>query len=222
MTQDLIKGAESFKHYHYEQDNDLMKELVEAGQNPKYFIISCIDSRCNPGTIFRAKPGSFFAHKAMGAIVRPYHKGTALAAALQFALDYNNVEHIIVLGHTKCGAMKALAEGLDDPEISSFINVAKHALTKAQACSHNHDEILEITEKEAILESTENLKQYPSVKKALAENRVTVKSWQFDIETGNVLEFNDDTKEFEIITNKGRHEDCRTADTSPIMKEGQE
>ena len=164
MTKDLLAGLKAFKHYHYEQNNDLMSVLTTEGQNPDYFIISCIDSRCNPSTIFRAKPGSFFAHKAMGAIVRPYHQGTALAAALQFAIKYNNVKTIIVLGHTQCGAVKALAEGLDDPEISSFISVAKHGLEKAQTCCTSPDDVLARTEQEVVLESTNNLKNYPSVK----------------------------------------------------------
>lgn len=209
MTQDLIDGLQSFKHYHYEQDNDLMSDLVQTGQDPKYFIISCIDSRCNPGTIFRARPGIFFAHKAMGAIVRPYQKGTALAAALQFALNYNNVETVIVLGHTQCGAMKALVEDIEDPEISSFINVAKHALEKSKSCCTNHDDIIAMTEKEAILESVENLKQYPSVAKALEEKRIEVKAWQFDIKTGDLLEYDEQAENFKTLTTKTVKEDSR-------------
>ncbi|HPD82737.1 MAG: carbonic anhydrase [Alphaproteobacteria bacterium] len=210
MTQDLIDGVKSFKHYHYEGDHELMADLVKEGQDPKYFIISCIDSRCNPGTIFRAQPGIFFAHKAMGAIVRPYHQGTALAAALQFALNYNNVTTVIVLGHTQCGAIQALANDIDDPEISSFISVARHGLEKAKACCTNHNEILSKTEKEVILESTENLKSYPSVAKALAENRVKIKSWQFNMKTGDLLEYSDKTKKFEILTtNTTTAEDSR-------------
>lgn len=209
MTKDLIDGAEEFKHYHYEGDEGLMTELVTSGQDPKYFIISCIDSRCNPGTIFRAKPGIFFAHKAMGAIVRPYKKGTALAAALQFALNYNKVETIIVLGHTQCGAIQALVNNIDDPEISSFISVAKHGLEKAKACCDNEDEIVAQTEHNAIRESTDNLKAYPSVAKALEENRVAVKSWQFDMTNGDLLEYNEATDQFEIITNNTNIEDNR-------------
>ena len=207
MTQDLISGVQSFKHHYYSRDNGLMSNLVEAGQDPKYFIISCIDSRCNPGTIFRAQPGIFFAHKAMGAIVRPYHTGTALAAALQFAINYNKVETIIVLGHTECGAIKALAEDIDDPEISSFIDVAKQGLEKAKKCSVNDEEILTITEKETVLKSVDNLKSYPSVAKALEEKRITVKSWLFDIKTGDLLEHDNTTNQFEIKTarhSKGR------------------
>ena len=209
MTDELIKGAAEFKRYHYEGDENLMSRLVAQGQSPRYFIISCIDSRCNPGTIFRARPGVFFAHKAMGAIVRPYKQGTALAAALQFALDYNKVEIIIVLGHTQCGAIKALAEDIEDEEIASFVSVARHGLEKAKACCSSHDEIIAQTERETVLESTENLKSYPAVARALKEGRAQVKSWQFDMMTGDLLEYNEEAKDFKIITPTTQVEDSR-------------
>jgi len=199
MTDELVKGFENFKRYQYDGEDGLMPRLVEDGQAPKYFIISCIDSRSNPGVIFRAQSGTFFAHKAMGAIVRPYKQGTALAAALQFALNYNEVDTIIVLGHTGCGAVQALAENLDDPEIASFINVAKNALAKAQACCSGHDEILARTEQETVLESIENLNSYPSVQKALEEKKVN----------GALLEHNSNTQNFEIINNNNQTEDSR-------------
>ncbi|PCI56935.1 MAG: hypothetical protein COB36_01300 [Alphaproteobacteria bacterium] len=209
MTQDLIKGLEAFKRDQYsDAGENLMPRLVKEGQSPKYFIISCIDSRSNPSTIFRTQPGSFFAHKAMGAIVRPYKQGTALSAALQFALNHNNVKQIIVLGHTNCGAIQALVENLDDPEISSFINVVKDALTKAQTCCNEHNKIIARTEQEVVLESVENLKNYPSVKQALQEKRVTISPWIFDMEEGNLLEHNTNSNEFEIIsTNEPIKED---------------
>lgn len=212
MTDELIKGLLSFKRYHYDSDGGMMSDLVVEGQDPRYFIISCIDSRCNPGTIFRAKPGTFFAHKAMGAIVRPYKQGTALAAALQFAINYNNVEKIIVLGHTKCGAVKALVENVDDPEISSFITVAQHGLERAKeihgkACSH--DDLHRHAEEQIVLESTENLKEYPSVAQALKEGKIEVKSWIFDLEHGDLLEHDQQSNQFKLISNIEKTEDCR-------------
>ena len=209
MTQDLIDGAEDFKFYHYHQDNEIMPYLAANGQDPKYFIISCIDSRCNPGTIFRAQPGIFFSHKAMGAIVRPYQQGTALAAGLQFAINHSTIDTVIVLGHTQCGAVKALAEKLEDPEITSFVNVAEHAHDRAEACATTPEEILNRTEEEVIIESMENLKQYPSVKAAYAENRIQLKTWQFDIKTGNLREYDEDTKTFKTLTTKNTAADSR-------------
>ena len=203
-TNELIEGFERFRKEGYEGDHAIMPQLVENGQAPDYFVISCIDSRSNPGTVFNAAPGTFFAHNAMGAIVRPYKKGTALAAALQFALEHNNVKEVIVLGHTGCGAIKALVEKIDDEEILSFVEVAKAGLERAQkncsAIQCSHDELLRHTEEQIVLASAENLKTYPSVAKALSENRVTIRSWLFDMSHGALLEHCTDAKEFTPIT----------------------
>lgn len=203
MANKLLEGFKKFRKDAYGHPDALMPQLVKDGQTPDYFIISCIDSRGNPGTIFRPEPGTFFAHKAMGAIVRPYKKGTALAAALQFALNYNDVKEIIVLGHTGCGAVKALVEKLDDEEISSFVEVAKVGLHRAEErCgdSCTHEELLRHTEEEIVLESMRNLKSYPSVYVALSEERLTIKGWLFDMTKGQILEYNQDKKEFIEIT----------------------
>ena len=202
MTQDLIKGFKDFKKHHYSSDQSLMPALYNKGQDPKYFIISCIDSRCHPATLFQAQPGTFFAHKVMGAIVPPYKQGTALAAALQFALNYNNVDTIIILGHTQCGAVKALVNNLDDSEITSFVQIARQAQDKVEHCCHSPDEIIRHTEQEIILHSADNLKKYPSVTKALDEKRAVIKKWQFDMKTGDVLEYSESTKSFENISNQ--------------------
>lgn len=204
MAHSLLKGFKLFRKDNYEGKSPIMKRLVEEGQSPDYFIISCIDSRSNPGTIFRPEPGTFFAHKAMGAIVRPYKKGTALAAALQFALMHNNtVKEIIVLGHTGCGAIKAMVEKIDDEEISSFVNVAQEGLENAKTrCGNSctHDELLRHSEEEIVLLSAENLKSYPSVAKALEENRVIIRPWLFNMESGDLLQYSPDFKEFVPLT----------------------
>ena len=200
MTDTLIEGFKTFKQNTYKGSDPLMPSLIKEGQNPKYFIISCIDSRSNPGTIFNTPPGAFFAHKAMGAIVRPYKQGTGLSAALHFALNYNEVDTVIIMGHTQCGAVQALAEKLDDDEISSFINVAKNALKRAEACCSEHSEVLARTEKEVVLESLNNIKEYPSVANALAEKRVTVKGWVFDMKEAAILEYKDASETFENIS----------------------
>lgn len=203
MVKQLIDGFKEFVEKEYTHHMGTMEELVAKGQDPDYFIISCIDSRSNPGTIFHPKPGTFFAHKAMGAIVRPYKKGTALAAGLQFALDYNKVREIIILGHTGCGAIAALISGLKDEEISEFLNVAEKSLDEAKhkcgpTCSsealHRH------TEEQIVLQSAKNLAGYPSVARALADGRVHIRPWLFDMENGALLEYDEDKKEFKEIT----------------------
>ncbi len=202
MPHDLIKGFKAFKKTMYEgEESSLMQELVRDGQDPDYFIISCIDSRAHPGIILKAKPGTFFAHKSMGAIVRPYEQGTTLAAALQFAINYNNVSKLIVLGHTGCGAVRALIDGLEDEEITSFVKVAQNGLKKAKICSeHDNGDLARHTEEQIILQSVENLKSYPSVKAALDKGNITIKPWLFEMEQGSLLEYNEQDQQFKTIT----------------------
>jgi carbonic anhydrase len=210
MVHSLLKGFDSFRKDNYE-GNTLMKRLVKEGQSPDYFIISCIDSRAVPGTIFRAEPGTFFAHKSMGTIVRPYTKGSSLAAALQFALIHNKVKEIIVLGHTGCGAVKALINNIDDDEISSFINVAQKGLERARSrCGSTctHGELLGSAEEEIVLLSVENLKSYPSVAAALAEGRVNIRPWIFNMELGELFHYDDDSKKFVSLTTHKKSENA--------------
>lgn len=199
MTERLIEGFYAFRKKEYESGAASMPKLVEDGQDPEYFIISCIDSRTNPGTIFQSRPGTFFAHKSMGAIVRPYKKGTALSAALQFALHYLHVKKIIILGHTGCGAVKALVENLQDEEIASFVAVAQKSLQRAKqkkACKQHHDNLFRHAEEEIIIMSRENLLTYPSVQKALREGKTEIKCWLFEMEGGNLLEYDEKVQSF--------------------------
>lgn len=192
ITDILLSGFKRFRKDNYEGRNPLMPRLIAQGQSPSHFIISCIDSRSDPVTIFYPAPGTFFTHKAMGAIVRPYKKGSALSAALQFALVHNDVKQIIILGHTGCGAIKGMVDTINDEEISSFLEVAQEGLKKArQNCGipcQPHD-LLRKAEEQIVLESTENLKYYPSVRNALANGSVVIKSWLFDMGRGNLLEY---------------------------------
>lgn len=204
MTKNLIEGFSEFYESEYKGQEASMPDLVKHGQNPDYFIISCIDSRSNPATIFRSPPGTFFGFKAMGAIVRPYKKGTALAAALQFALTIMKVPNLIVVGHTQCGAVKALVDNTDDEEIASFMEVAQCCLHQAEeivSAEAGEEGLLRATEEQIVLASVENLKTYPAVSTALSENRLNLRGWLFDMTHGQLLEHDAEANSFIPIYN---------------------
>ncbi|MCB1650415.1 MAG: hypothetical protein KDI46_00005 [Alphaproteobacteria bacterium] len=209
MVQELLKGFRKFREEEYEGAKASMPRLAREGQSPSYFIISCIDSRTNPGTIFRPAPGTFFASKAMGAIVLPYQQGSALSAALKFVIEYNKIHELIILGHTDCGAIKSLISGIDDEDISRFLNIAQTGLTRArEKCATCSSENLQRrTEEEIVLQSIENLKTYPSVAKALEEKRIRLRPWIFDMENGELFEYCENAKEFKPITHNEKHEE---------------
>lgn len=209
MTDKLIQGFENrFRPKAYEGEKPLMPELVSYGQKPEYFVVSCADSRSDPGTIFDAQPGVFFGFKAIGAIVRPYKTGTALAASLQFAINTLQIKKIILLGHTHCGAIKALHDNTDDPEIKEFIDVAHDAMDQAREIAdktpqiETQEDLLRLAEEQVLLASAENLKSYPSVRDALAEDRVKIESWIFDMEHGHMFRYANRSGKFEAVSGK--------------------
>ncbi len=199
MTDKLLEGFEKrFLPKAYGDKGALMPELVEYGQQPDYMIISCADSRSDPGIIFDANPGIFFGFKAVGAIVRPYKPGTALAASLQYALHYLKIPNLILVGHTHCGAVKALHDNIEDTELSGFMDVMHDAMDKARqiACpietEQNHcdeETLLREAERQVLNLSAENLLGYPAVKKAVEENRVTIERLIFDMSEGAILRY---------------------------------
>jgi carbonic anhydrase len=201
MTKDLVDGFNRWRDEAYKGVDPEILRLAKEGQNPDHIIISCIDSRTDPARILDSKPGQFFGFKAMGAIVRPHQQGTNLSASLHFAIEHMKVPSIVLMGHTQCGAIKALVEEIEDPEINSFVSVARAGLEEAKKLQPNsHDGLLRMTEQQVVLQSMQNLHGYPAVKKAVHEDRLTIKGWVFDLEGGNLLEFNEASGVFEPIT----------------------
>ncbi len=116
------------------------------------------------------------------------------------------VKNVIVVGHTQCGAVQALADQTQDEEISSFIDVTQHCVHRAKDIvgpDVPQDDLLRATEEQIVLESLRNLKGYPSVSLALSENRLTMMGWIFDMKHGQLLEYAPETKRFAPICMPG-------------------
>lgn len=200
MPDDLLRGFERFRKEAYFDERSIMQDLVEKGQNPNCFVISCIDSRCNPATIFKSSPGKFFTFNAMGAIVRPYETGTALSAGLQFGIEHKNIEYIILMGHTGCGAIEALVDNLEDEEIGSFITVAQQGLENAKKITQDGGNLYRIAEEQILLESRKNLQTYPVVQSAVAAGTVKIVTWLFDMHHGQIFEYDEDKDDFILVS----------------------
>ena len=114
----LISGYRVFMGDRFEKESLRYRELAERGQKPRYLLIGCCDSRCAPEVIFDAGPGEIFVLRNVANLVPPYTPNSdfhGTSAALEFAVMGLRVEHIVVLGHARCGGVKAFAESVADP-----------------------------------------------------------------------------------------------------------
>src|SRR4030095_7767632 len=85
-------------------------EKIAEDQRPHTLFIGCVDSRVTPAMLTGTHPGELFVVRCLGAIVVP-PGGSALggeAAAIEYAVGVLGVRNIVVCGHSRCGAVKAV------------------------------------------------------------------------------------------------------------------
>ena len=85
-------------------DPDFFAER-DSSQEPHFLWIGCSDSRVPAETLTGAMPGEMFVHRNIGNQV--WETDLNLLSVLQYAVDVLKVQHVIICGHTNCGALKA-------------------------------------------------------------------------------------------------------------------
>lgn len=146
-------------------------------------VHTCIDSRCQPTLVLNLEPGEMFRSTAVGATIPKYGTDIALHAETNIGFPlkrFENVKNIIVMGHSDCGAMKALYEALsenidldtkENPELrmilSAFegkdplLNTLREAIQTAKAQNLPKEQIFEQLSQIMVIQSMQNLMDYP-------------------------------------------------------------
>lgn len=206
---DLIDGYHRFLSGHYPEEAELYRSLAESGQSPKTMIIACCDSRVDPAAIFNAGPGRLFVVRNVANLVPPFepngdYHGTS--AAVEFAVLSLEVENILVMGHGRCGGIRAFLEGLHEkPREYSFIDSWMSLLNPARAealrdCDGQPVEVQQrALEHASIRHSIENLKTFPFVKERLDDGRLRLMGAFFDIAEGRLMTLNQESGRFEVV-----------------------
>ena len=114
----ILNGVLRFQQDDFPREREYFEHLAAKPQRPKALFITCSDSRVLAELITQSQPGDLFVVKNVGNIVPPAGVTGATnstAAAIEFAVTTLNVSDIVVCGHTQCGAMTALLEGVPQP-----------------------------------------------------------------------------------------------------------
>ena len=106
----LSRRYHGWKATSYAENRSWYRRLAEGGQHPRAMVISCCDSRVHVTSIFGADQGEFFIHRNIANLVPPYEpdgEPHGTSATVEFAVTSLKVAHLIVLGHSSCGGVKA-------------------------------------------------------------------------------------------------------------------
>ncbi len=196
--QRLIEGYRRFRETAFRENRALYGALVSQGQAPRAMVIGCSDSRVDPAILFGTEPGEIFVVRNVANLVPPYapsldHHSTS--AALEFAVRSLEVEHVIVLGHARCGGIAALLDSsgaLGGDFIRPWMQIAaparERALAEARAGGSDPQRCCE---HEAIKVSLANLESFPWVAERVRAGRLQLHGWYFDLATGELLRCSD-------------------------------
>jgi carbonic anhydrase len=187
---DLLLRLRDFHSDYFPRNQQRFQDLVAHGQHPKTLFIGCSDSRLVPYLLTGAAPGDLFLVRNVGALVPPYDGSHGLhgtTAAIEFAVLSLKVEHIIICGHSHCGAIKAAYEGVPDEAVAltAWLKLVDEALLPVQPGS----EALRRTEQRAVVLQLERLMDYPFVRRAVEAGRLSLHGWHYVIEDGEVHVF---------------------------------
>lgn len=206
---ELIAGYRRFHQKYFDQDRQLFQRLTHQGQTPRVMLVACCDSRVDPAIITDCDPGDLFVVRNVANLVPPcegsggYH-GTS--AALEFAVRYLKVEHVIVMGHARCGGIRALIDDVGHHEdagqfITPWMSIAEEARREVAVAlpQATPAEQAAACERAALRISLQNLMSFPFVREAIEAGRLDVHGWYFDIESGELLRCDPKSSRFERV-----------------------
>lgn len=209
--QRLVEGYQEFREEYLGKQFEAYRRWAANTQYPKAMMIACSDSRVNPAILTHAGLGDIFMVNNVANLVPPYREGGkshhSTSAAIEYAVNHLAIEHIIVMGHSGCGGIRALMQGEteDSREDYSFIRpwmeivveakdrVQKelwHLSLEQQACA---------CERESLLVSLNNLLTFPRVKREVLAKNLELHAWHFDIGAGEVSAYSYEKECFEPL-----------------------
>jgi len=204
----VISGVAKFQKEVYPSKETTFRKLAE-GQNPEVLFITCADSRIDPNLVTQTDPGELFICRNAGNIVPPHSNETGgMTASIEFAVAALGVSHIVVCGHTDCGAVKGAInpEKLDSlPHVREWLGhcraateVVKERCGEDQLCL---DHLEAVTQENVVLQM-QHLRTHPAVAAKIATGRVALHGWIYNIKTGGVTCYNEESGEFEPMDSR--------------------
>jgi len=195
-----------FRHRHFEPNVEQYEELAAYGQAPDVMVISCCDSRVDPETIFSAMPGELFVMRNVANLIPPFETGGTyhgVSAAIEFAVLNLRVRHLVVMGHSGCGGVKAAldreaARETEGQFITRWMSMLEEARLTVLA-SHQGASRKEMTaalEREGIKTSIRNLRTFPFIGALEGKGRLALHGAYFDIATGQLAVLNESSGQF--------------------------
>lgn len=216
----FVKGFSKFQKKYFAGEDSIF-DTLRQGQSPSALVISCCDSRTDPAMLMGASPGDLFVVRNVGNLVPPYRNGAempGIRADIEFAIKGLNVAHIIILGHSGCGGIRALMDGEGITEnhyefIGNWVSIAREARDRVfRELPHEPDAVQSrACEHWSIALSLGNLMTFPWIRERVEAGTLALHGWYFDIQAGELLAYSPATDSFAPLVPTDEAADAKTS-----------
>jgi carbonic anhydrase len=208
----LVDGYKDFLSERLPKEQTRFEELAKSGQSPEAMVVGCCDSRVSPEVIFNARPGELFVVRNVANLVPPFSPDGELhgtSAALEFAVQALKVKHIVVMGHGRCGGIRAFADDAQGPLssgdfIGKWITLLRPAAerTGGQGMNEALPVFVERLALAGIQSSLANLRTFPCVRILEEKGRLQLHGAYFDVATGVLMVLDAESGQFRPAVGK--------------------
>ena len=201
----LVSGYEKFRADIFPAKKEIFEHLA-GEQHPRALFVTCADSRILPEMIMQADPGELFIQRNAGNMVPPYgERMGGVSATIEYGVLALNVKHIVVCGHSDCGAMRGV---LHPEKVAKMPTVAAwlmHGEVARRIVDDTYGELTEEQKLEAlihenVLAQLDHLRTHPSVASRLKSGDLHLHGWVYKIHTGQIEAYDAQTETFAPLT----------------------
>jgi carbonic anhydrase len=210
----FVRGFSRFQQQYFNDEHALYDALRE-GQKPSTLLIGCCDSRVDPMLLTGSGPGDMFVVRNIANLVPPCtpEAPPGVSSAIEFAICNLEVARVIVLGHARCGGIRALLAPAQERRETDFVErwmriaapvrerVLRELAHKTEQERHT------ACEQASILQSLDNLLTYPWLKRRVEQGTLMLHGWYFDIDSGSLMAYSARQQRFLPIVCPIEHRD---------------
>ena len=195
----LIRGFLRYQQNELPQRRELFEELGK-GQSPDTIFLTCADSRVEPNLLVQGEPGDLFQVRTVGNLISPATDGdraagdVSEAAAIEYGMLALNARDIVVCGHSRCGAMRAVLDNASlerMPNLRAWLMHGVPSLDRVQRAEliDHQLPLVEQLSQVNVLQQLDHLRTYKLVREREEQGEVFLHGWWFDVSTGELFAF---------------------------------
>lgn len=183
----LRKGNERFVN-NLKANRNLLQQVNETseGQHPLAIVLSCIDSRTSAELIFDQGLGDIFSCRIAGNVLND-----DILGSMEFACKVAGAKAVVVLGHSRCGAIKGACDGVTLGNLTTLLRkidaaIALETETFGDRSSKNAAFVERVAELNVLLVKKQVMERSPLLAAMVASSEIAIVGGMYDVESGAV------------------------------------